>query len=66
MSERILLNTKQAAGYLGISRTTFLRFVADGRVAAGIKLGPRAIRWHVSDLEAYVERCRAASAPASN
>ncbi|MYF00781.1 MAG: helix-turn-helix domain-containing protein [Gammaproteobacteria bacterium] len=63
MGDRKLFDTKAAAAECGLSRSTFLRYVKAGRIAPGIKMGPRAIRWHIDDLNAYLERCRARPSP---
>lgn len=54
----ILVNANWCAAYIGVSVSTFQRYVRDGRIAPGLKLGPRAMRWRVSDLDAYIERLR--------
>ena len=62
MPETKLLDSHQAAKMVGISRSSFIRWTREGHAPAGIKLGPRAIRWHVADLEEFIEQRRAASA----
>lgn len=60
--EKQLFNINESAEYCGLSRTTFLRYVKDGLIPSGFKMGPRAIRWHREDLDEYIQRCRASSA----
>jgi excisionase family DNA binding protein len=45
---------KAAAQYVGVSRTTFLRWVADGRIPKGVRLSARAIVWRKSVLDAFI------------
>ena len=53
-----LLNTKQAAEFLGVSRA-FLerdRWAGTRTRLPFIKVGSRAVRYRLEDLEAYIER----------
>mgnify|MGYP006276843971 CR=1 FL=1 len=51
----LLLNDKQAANWLGISRATFWRRVADGTFPRPIRIGG-ATRWRRDELMAAIER----------
>ncbi len=68
MIESPLYTTEQAAEYLRISRSTFLRRVKSGDIAPGLKSGGKpggksgAIHWHIDDLNAYINQLRQASA----
>lgn len=46
---------KESAGYLGIGLSTFFRKVAEGKIAEGYKLSPRATVWDQKDLDEYVK-----------
>ena len=49
--------TKEAWEYLRISRSAFLKLVAQGHLPRGIKLTPngRAVCWRTADLDAYLK-----------
>lgn len=49
-----LLNTKQAANYLGVSSAFLERDRWAGARIPFVKLGSRSIRYRVSDLEKYI------------
>ena len=48
--------TKDSWEYLGLSRSAFLKLVAQGHLPRGIKLTPngRAVCWRTADLDAYL------------
>lgn len=50
-----LLTTKQAAPYLGVSEAFLERDRWAGARIPYIKVGSRAVRYRISDLEAYIE-----------
>ena len=50
-----LLNVNRVAEILGVSRVTVYRRLADGTIPAGLKLGPRAVRWRESDIKRLIE-----------
>lgn len=52
----ILLNTKKAANYLGVSAAFLERDRWAGARIPFIKLGSRSIRYRQSDLDAFIER----------
>jgi excisionase family DNA binding protein len=45
----------EAAKLLRIGRSTFWRWVADGRLPAGKKLGPRVTVWRRCDVLALID-----------
>ena len=49
-----MLRTEEAAQYAGVSKQTLYNWVKQGRLAQAIKLGPRAICWRKSDLDAVL------------
>ncbi|WP_341232038.1 helix-turn-helix domain-containing protein [uncultured Methylophaga sp.] len=51
-----LLNSQQAADYLGVSRAFLERDRWAGAKIPFIKIGSRAVRYRQSDLEGYVEQ----------
>ena len=53
-----LLNTQQAAEFLGVSVAFLERDRWAGARVPFIKVGSRAVRYHLKDLEYYVESCR--------
>lgn len=55
MSISHLLNTADAANYLTVSKAFLERDRWAGAKVPFIKIGSRAVRYRVSDLEAYVE-----------
>ena len=50
-----LLNVDQVAEILGVSRVTIYRRLADGIIPAGVRLGPRAVRWRESTINDLIE-----------
>ena len=50
------LTAKQTCKCLKISETTFYDYIKQGLLPPGLKLGPRAKRWKMSDIEAYQRR----------
>jgi predicted DNA-binding transcriptional regulator AlpA len=52
----LLLDVKQAAAMLGVSRATFFKLHSQGRVPLPIRLTSRVVRWRKQELEAWV-RC---------
>jgi predicted DNA-binding transcriptional regulator AlpA len=49
-----LLRAKAAAAHLGISVSTYWRWVGAGRIPAGIRLSRRCTAWRRSTLDAFV------------
>lgn len=49
-----LLTTSDAASMLGMSTRTLLRMGRDGRIAPPIPIGNHAVRWRLSDIEAFI------------
>lgn len=50
-----LLNTKQAAQFLGLSKAFLERDRWAGAKVPFIKIGDRAVRYRLQDLEKYIE-----------
>jgi excisionase family DNA binding protein len=50
-----LLKTKQAAEYLGLSKAFLERDRWAGAKVPFIKIGDRAVRYRIDDLNAYIE-----------
>lgn len=61
-SPTLLLSPDQAAGFLNISKRTLFRLVAQQELGRPLKIG-RASRFHLEDLEDYVQGLRQASQP---
>jgi predicted DNA-binding transcriptional regulator AlpA len=53
-----LLNTQQAAEFLGVSVAFLERDRWAGARVPYIKVGSRAVRYQQSDLEQYIQSCR--------
>ena len=53
-----LLNTQQAAEFLGVSIAFLERDRWAGARVPFIKVGSRAVRYQLNDLERYIESCR--------
>lgn len=53
-----LLNTQQAAEYLGVSVAFLERDRWAGARVPFIKVGSRAVRYQQTDLEQYINSCR--------
>ena len=52
-----VLRPKQAAAFLGIGKSTFWRWVKEGRIPKGINLSARATVWQVEVLEHFLKQC---------
>ena len=57
MQTTTLLNTTQAAHYLGLSKAFLERDRWAGARVPFIKIGSRAVRYRLQDLERYIESC---------
>jgi excisionase family DNA binding protein len=53
-----LLTRKQAAAWLSISERHLTDLTSSGRIAA-IRIGKKAVRYAMSDLQAFTQSCRA-------
>lgn len=60
----LLLKDREGATLLGMSVPTFWRRVADGTIPKPIKLGGLS-RWPQSEIEAVIERAKAAREPSA-
>lgn len=49
-----LLDAKQAATLLSVSRSTFWKLHNQGRVPLPLRLSPRVVRWSRGDLQAWI------------
>lgn len=56
LSDRYAIDTKQLAATLGIHPRTVARLVQRGELPPPIRLGPRILRWRVTDLEKALEQ----------
>ena len=50
-----LLTVKEVMALLGISKVTLYRRLADGTIPAGVRLGPRAVRWKESTINDLIQ-----------
>lgn len=50
-----VLRTNDAAKYIGVAKSTFLRWVQAGRLPKGVRLSARATIWMVSDLDKFLQ-----------
>jgi predicted DNA-binding transcriptional regulator AlpA len=55
--QNTLLNTIQASRYLGLSKAFLERDRWAGARVPFIKIGARAVRYRLQDLEFYIESC---------
>lgn len=55
-TDGLLLNGHQAAQFLNLSRSTFDRMVASGKVPKSVKVPGIGRRWKRTDLERFVEK----------
>ncbi|WP_293779727.1 AlpA family transcriptional regulator [uncultured Oxalicibacterium sp.] len=46
---------------LPVSRATFYAGIKDGRYPSPVKLGPRAVAWRLSDIDAYINSLETSS-----
>lgn len=53
--ERRGLRAKEAAQYIGMGRSTFLRWVKEGKAPAPRKLAPKVVVWLKGDLDRWME-----------
>ncbi len=60
------LRPKQISQLLGIGRSTWWKFVKDGEVSRGIKLGDRLTVWPIEEVEAFLDKKRRAMVPGSD
>lgn len=58
------LRAKHAAAFLGISQSTFWRWVQQGRIHKGTRLSARCTVWPREELERFMEQQACASAGA--
>ncbi len=61
MTTSTILRLPQLKARTGLSRTTIYKIIKDGRLAAPISLGARAVGWLESDVDAYIDACVKAS-----
>lgn len=47
------LNIQEVSAVLKVSRSTLWRWIKEGLFPKPIRLGPKAVRWKVSDLAAW-------------
>ncbi|WP_183383559.1 helix-turn-helix domain-containing protein [Halomonas stenophila] len=47
------LKDTQACSRYGVSRSTWWRWLAERRIPQPVKIGPRATRWRMADLELW-------------
>ena len=55
LPDKALLSAKEVVFLSGRSRTSLWRDVQRGFLARPIKLGPKAMRWTVSDIKSFLE-----------
>lgn len=55
-----LLTRKQVADYFGVHVQTIWRWVREGRFPPPIHISDKAVRWRVSDIDAFVKKLQKA------
>lgn len=53
-SATLLLEVREAAALVGVSRSTFWKLHSSGRVPLPVRLGGRVVRWRREELQAWV------------
>lgn len=53
---------QHAATYLGVDRSTLYRWTAEGRLSTALRIGPRAVGWRKSTLDALLAQQRGGDA----
>ena len=53
-----LLDVQTVARQLGIHRRTVWRLVSTGDLPPPIRLGPKTVRWRLTDLEQHLQRVK--------
>lgn len=56
VTEQRALRAQAAAKYCGLGRSTFLRYVAEGKAPQPRKLSPGAVIWLRDELDTWLER----------
>ena len=51
----LLLDVREAAALIGVSRATFWKLHSQGRVPLPVRLSGRVVRWRKHELEAWVQ-----------
>ena len=52
------LRAQDAAKYCGLGRSTFLRYVSEGRAPAPRKLSPGSVIWLRDQLDSWMEKAQ--------
>jgi len=52
-TQTTFLKDTEACNRYGVARSTWWRWLSEGVIPAPVKIGPRATRWKLSDLEAW-------------
>ena len=50
-----ILRRKDVEEIVGLSRSTIYKLMSTGAFPSSIRLGPRAVGWRLSDIEAWIE-----------
>ena len=56
IKDRNLVRAREAAAFLSIGVSTFWKWVKEGKLPKGIRLGAGTTVWKVADLEEFIER----------
>ncbi len=54
MSSERLLRRQEVEARCGLSRTSIYRLMREGRFPAPLRVGPRAVRWLETEIEAWL------------
>lgn len=55
--EKLLMDVREVQEISGLSHATIYRLIADKSFPAPIRIGRRAVRWHVDEIKAWVANC---------
>lgn len=55
-TQTTFLKDIEACNRYGVARSTWWRWLAEGIIPVPVKIGPRATRWKLSDLESWEQK----------
>ena len=57
--DTLLMSVKDAAKWLGISKSHFYFLVDTGKLPAGYRVSERCVRWRVDEIQEFVQKLAA-------
>jgi prophage regulatory protein len=52
-----LIRKRQVLEMTGWSNSTLYQRIAEGKFKKGVRIGPRAVAWPLSEVQAHIARC---------